>query len=89
MTPDGLKALRRSLGMTQEEFGEWLTREVNRLDDGDHAQVSPYLRQRIAQWEAGTVPIPYRVKYALAERRIAELEARQRPRQRSKQKPKP
>ena len=73
--------------MTQAEFGEWLAREVNKLDDGKHEPVSTYARQRINNWESGAVPIPFRIKYALAERRIAELEAAQRVKQRRKQKP--
>lgn len=73
MTPDELKALRRELGMTQEDFGEWIAREVN-VKNPKRKPVANYTRQRVSSWESGDVDIPDRVKLILAERRIAQLE---------------
>ena len=74
--------------MSQAEFGEWLAREVNALeDDESHKPVTPYTRQRIHVWESGEIAVPYKIKYVLAARRIAELEAdtqKQRPSQKQK-----
>lgn len=88
MTRDDLKNLRRELGMTQAEFGEWAAREINAAQDDSQKPVSPYTRQRIHAWENGDVALPAKVELILLRRvieqkdkQIQDLKAKQRPKQ--------
>lgn len=86
-----LQALRRELGMTQEEFGEWLAREINVSQAPNRKQVSPYTRQRISAFESGGLVLPDKVENLILRRKLAkqekEIEAlKQKSRQRQKPK---
>ncbi len=74
MTRDDLKNLRRELGMTQTEFGEWTAKQINASQDSAQKPVSPYTRQRIHAWENGDVAIPAKVELILLRRTLAEKE---------------
>ena len=90
MSRDDLKNLRRDLGMTQTEFGEWMAREINVSQDDNQKPVSAYTRQRIHAWENGDIALPAKVELVLLRRQLADkdkqiedLKAKQR--QRNKQ----
>ncbi len=72
MTRDDLKNLRRELGMTQAEFGEWTAKQINAAQDEGQKPVTPYARQRIHAWENGDIAIPAKVELILLRRALAE-----------------
>ena len=88
MAPIELKALRRELGMTQEEFGNWLAQQFNAEQTDPEKLVSPYLRHRVSEWESGAVALPAKIELVLLRRQLAqrdreisELKEKQRQRQ--------
>lgn len=86
MNKDELKQLRRNLGMTQTEFGEWLAKEVNASQDQSLKQIAPYTRQRVHAWENGDVVIPAKIEIVAVRRELKQKDAEL---QRLKQKQKP
>lgn len=86
MDKEELKQLRRELGMTMADFGEWLSQQVNKQQDQSLKPVTPYTRQRIAAWESGDVVIPAKIELVLMKRQLDERNSEiQRLRQRRKQ----
>ena len=72
MEKDELKQLRRSLSMTQTEFGEWLAQQVNNSQDDKLKPVSAYTKQRIAEWENGSLIIPAKVEIVAMRRQLEQ-----------------
>ena len=72
MTKESLRELRMELGMTLEEFGEWLAKQVNEQQDPSLKPVSAYSRQRISEFELGRKPMPSKVETLLLKRELAE-----------------
>ena len=88
MNKTELKQLRRELSMTQAEFGEWLSQQVNSSQDSSLKPVSPYTRQRVAAWESGDVSIPAKIEIVYMKRQLEDRDAEiQKLRQRRKQRP--
>ena len=86
MDKDELKQLRRDLGLTQADFGEWLAKQVNQTQDASLRPLSPYTRQRVSAWEAGDVVIPAKVEIVVMKRQLQQKdELIQKLRQRRKQ----
>lgn len=87
MNKDDLKSLRRGLAMTQADFGEWLSQQINTSQDKSLKPVAPYSRQRVAAWEGGDVVIPAKVELVFVKRQLEEKSTEvQKLRQRRKQK---
>ena len=87
MEKDELKQLRRHLGMTQADFGDWLSQQINSSQDQSLKPVGAYTRQRVAAWEGGDVIIPAKVEIIAMKRQLDEKDALiQKLQQRRKQK---
>jgi len=75
LTKEELRQMRRDLGMTQAEFGEWLAGQVNALPDSSLKPVSPYTRQRVHAWETGDVAIPMKIENVVIKRQLEQKDA--------------
>lgn len=75
MDKAALKQLRRELGMTQSDFGEWLSEQINAYQDKSLKPVAPYSRQRVAAWEGGDVIIPAKIELIFVKRQLDERDA--------------
>ncbi len=87
MSKEELKELRRELGMTMKEFGEWMAQRVNEQQGQGQKPVSPYTRQRVNAWEVGEVQIPAKAELVIIRRKLEQTQAEvQKLKQRRKQK---
>lgn len=87
MSKEELKELRRELGMTMKEFGEWMAQQVNQQQGQGQKPVNPYTRQRVNAWEVGEVQIPAKAELVIIRRKLEQTQAEvQKLKQRRKQK---
>ena len=92
MNRDDLKALRRELGMTQAEFGEWVAQQINAGQPEGQKPVGAYSRQRVHEWESGSIALPAKAELVLLRRQLAQKDQeisdlKEKQRQRQRQKP--